>query len=53
MNKIRKEQNLVFKSNKEYTDAVKEKLVEKSWFTKRLAKAYPNLTIISKKFKDK
>ena len=44
--------NTIFKSNKDYSDEVKKQLIEKSWFTKRLAKAYPNLIILSKKFKD-
>ena len=42
-----------FMTNKEYTEVVKEKLMEKSWFTKRLTKAFPNITFVSKKFKNK
>jgi hypothetical protein len=45
--------NLIFKSNKEYTDAVKKEFKAKSWLTKRLAEAFPDMEIISKKLKFK
>lgn len=46
--------SIVFRTNKEYTDAVKAKLEKKSWLTKRLSEAFPNLVVISEKlFKNK
>jgi uncharacterized membrane protein len=45
--------NILFKNNKEYTEAVKEEFKTKSWLAKRLTDAYPGLVVISKKFKDK
>jgi uncharacterized membrane protein len=45
--------NLIFKSNKEYTDAVKKEFKTKSWLTNRLAEAFPDMIIISKKLKFK
>jgi hypothetical protein len=45
--------NILFKNNKEYTEAVKKEFKAKSWFAKRLTEAYPGLIVISKKFKDR
>jgi len=38
-------------NNREYTEVVIEKLFKKSWFTKRLVNAFPNLKFISEKIK--
>jgi uncharacterized membrane protein len=45
--------NIIFKSNKEYTEAVTKEFKTKSWLTKRLTDAFPNMQIISKKLKFK
>ena len=48
-----KEFKVYVDNTEEISNLVKEYLMENSWFTKRLAKAFPNVRVRIEKFKKK